>query len=319
MTTPVPRSLLTMLRSYRVIGDRTAPSGDAKGMATFQKTAVQGGLLPEVLGPTVIRDPLPRPSATTLVGSRQNPSGPSPAPSSTSPQSRIDRFLASHPSPEELRDLSHGPRITLESDIDPQSEFARCAIDYLRAHLRAALAIRFDSTVPVLGTATLWDFIRRNIDEIRLFSDQTRSMAVRAGTRTMQWPAQCTRRLLWSDPANGGAGIGGQLPILVHEAKHVESPELRHNADENCLLCSDWGFRSGTCPPKFGHAVRDSSLKYGGAGAAHYYTLLWLADHSGDWLSQSDRDRSRAAAQRMVDIYFCDTRKNPLALPSALS
>jgi hypothetical protein len=64
-------------------------------------------------------------------------------------------------------------------------------------------------------------------------------------------------------------------------------------------------------------AIRRSSTA--GPGAAHYYTHLWLADHSGDWLSQSDRDRSRAAAQRMVDIYFCDTRTNPLALPSALS
>lgn len=330
MASTVPSSLLTMLLSYGSLRRPPAPSGAAKAQKEPRATAPQGNLMPKVLGSAIIRDPppspspsavgSPRPSSTPAPGSPgpQLPGPPSPAQPPAAPRSRIDRFLATPPSPEELAELSHGPRITLESDIDPNSEFARCAIDYTLAHMRAAWAIRFDSPVPVLGTTSLWDYIRRNVDEIRLFSDTSRSAEAFHDSRIMLWPALCTRRFMWSDPDNGGAGIGGNLPVFVHEARHIEAPRLLHNADDNCIVCDEMGLRSGTCPGGFGNGWRDSSLKYGGAGAAHYYTFLWLADHSGDWLSKADRVNSRQYAQNMLDRYFCDTHR-PLALPSALS
>ena len=114
-------------------------------------------------------------------------------------------------------------------------------------------------------------------------------------------------RPLWADPDNGYAGVSG-LIVLVHEARHIERPDLIHACDDAGLICLDAQNRSGTCPRGFGAFAHDPSLEYGGAWAAHYWAYRWLAEHSGDWLGLENQARASQGAENVHRYHFCNNR-----------
>jgi hypothetical protein len=91
----------------------------------------------------------------------------------------------------------------------------------------------------------------------------------------------------------------------MHEARHMESG-LGHRCNADCTACgTDAYIRSNPLPG--GGAIRDPSLAYGGADAVTAYTYLWLADHSGYWLSEAQREDQRARWEQARGE-FCEGR-----------
>lgn len=227
-------------------------------------------------------------------------------PATTQPAaaSRIDRLLATPPSAAELAELATGPRIVFDAGAVDNEAKRRD----IQAMLRAAMAIRFDIPIPVAGTTTMWDYIKRYVSAIRVVPGPT-SPAADVATRAVLLPDNSLGgRPVWSDPDNGGAGVS-QVVVLMHEARHNDQPTLSHLCDANGIVCpTDLDARQGTCPPGYQIGVDDPSLEYGGAWAVHYWTMMWLADHSGDWLALADRERIRARAQELAQYHFCDRR-----------
>jgi hypothetical protein len=229
--------------------------------------------------------------------------------------SRIDRLLASPWTAEELRELESGPRLVIEPDPGLTIQHAQGMLDCVRYKLRAAMAIRFDSPIPLLWTDTIWEYLKRNIGTIRIWrpTDNSRNAEGFVATRTVfLFSYPCGP--MWSDPSNYGLGANG-LTLLVHEARHIEMPYLAHNCSDAGVRCSDTAMRSGTCTDGFVARPFDESLEYGGAYAADYWTRRWLAEHSGDWLSPSQRLDMEASAWRMLTDQeygpFCNRRDFP--------
>ena len=105
---------------------------------------------------------------------------------------------------------------------------------------------------------------------------------------------------------------------LVHEARHIAAPTLGHLCNTDCTQCAASDEETRASAPRSGGWSNNPSLEFGGAWAAHYWTLLWLAERSGGWLSADARALHRAAAERMrAGPHFCDRRAAGTAPPPA--
>ena len=229
-------------------------------------------------------------------------------------QSRIDRLLATPLSKSERADLRSGPQIEVAPGFP--AEHADRARAFVTAALRATLAIRFDAPMPVTNVTRTWDYLAAHIRRIEIHASAGNEFVnASADARTALVTVSGQGVALWDPPRwstaftpQGGLeaiGVGGIITTLMHEARHLESG-LGHRCNGACTACgTDLYIRSNPLPG--GGAVRDPSLAYGGADAVDAYTDLWLADHSGDWLSEAQRADKRSLWERARDS-FCDDR-----------
>lgn len=239
-------------------------------------------------------------------GGAKEPKKPTPerGGSGNSAATRIQRLLDTPPSPSELAALAAGPRVIIGSDVPRQVE----VLTGLQKTLRAAMAIRFDTPAPLMGTLNLWDYIARHVRTIRLVSDNSASVEANPDTGTVVLPYGMVNSGTYLDMANGGVGTWSVPVILAHEARHIERPDLLHTSDGNGLTCTLQQYRTVGCPPGFGGFNIDPSLSYGGAGAVHYYAIRWLADHSMDWLDEPSRAHLRSRADVARAAMFADSK-----------
>ena len=260
----------------------------------------------------------PSPPAPSVVPGRSSPITSMPAvppPDVRLPdQSRIDRLLATPLSKAERADLRSGPQIEVAPGFP--AEHADRARAFVTAALRATLAIRFDAPMPVTNVTRMWDYLVVHIRRIGIYAATANELVnASADTRTALVTVNGQGVAHW-DPTRwstaftpqGGLeaiGVGGIITTLMHEARHLESG-LGHRCNGDCTACgTDLYIRANPLPG--GGAVRDPSLAYGGADAVDAYTDLWLADHSGDWLSEAQRADKRSLWERARDS-FCDDR-----------
>lgn len=229
--------------------------------------------------------------------------------------SKIDSLLKEPMTENERARLLHGlelvPDRTLPSDVATRS------IAGMLLTLRAMDAIQFDSPVPVINATNLLEYIKRIIKKVRITNDRQGSPSahIENGEPVIHMPFDQTdfldRRPAWFESDN--TGIHGTVPILVHEARHFDGfPAVSrlHNCDTNgnfCetdLDCRSMGLRGGHGTVVFPPA-NDTTLAYGGAWAAHYYTILWLADHAPGWFSDGYRNWARTTADKIPRYQLC--------------
>lgn len=229
------------------------------------------------------------------------------SPYQSPPISRIDALLQSPISSAEAADLGLGPTVTFAADVPADAR--QRATQYIQGMMRAARAIRFDSPIPLLGVYSMWDYIKAHVRTIRVVPAAAAwTSDYSDGSITVDLPSILAPRVVWSDPANGGAGVR-QVVVLVHEARHLADPEHAHLCSSDGTVCpSSQDARAGTCPSPMRDFTRDPSLGWGGAWAAHYWTLRWLAEHSGDWLTPENRAWAADAASTGRAGWFCDRR-----------
>lgn len=123
--------------------------------------------------------------------------------------------------------------------------------------LRCLRELTFDSPVPVVGAANIYDWLRRNNNAIHVFSTGEIShagqpMKIRRSVVEGWW----LRR--WDD---NGIGMVVLAALLVHEATHYVN-RIPHDCGND-----------------------DSSLEYGGAWAGQFWFMRWLGEHSGGHLT----------------------------------
>lgn len=293
--------------------------GAVAGALAFHARTARAAAPPPSPDPEQAAPPIaPSPPAPSVVPDRSSPITSMPAvlpPDVRLPdQSRIDRLLATPLSKSERADLRSGPQIEVAPGFP--AEHAERARAFVAAALRATLAIRFDAPMPVTNITRMWDYLVAHIRRIEIYVPTTNGLVnASADARTALVTVNGQGVARW-DPARwstaftpqGGLeaiGVGGIIPTLMHEARHFESG-LGHRCNGDCTACgTDLYIRSNPLPG--GSAVRDPSLAYGGADAATFYTYLWLADHSGDWLSEAQRADERALSERLGGS-MCDGR-----------
>lgn len=172
--------------------------------------------------------------------------------------------------------------------------------------LRASMAIEFDSPVPVLGTRRVWDYIRQHVRTIRLSGD----LGGAAADATWDTGEVRFSTASWFD---GGALRGDMrrdgweaMVTLAHEARHLAPGDPGHACSRDCSVCGTSLYRRSMGVD--GGWANDESIAAGGATAATYYVLMWLAEHSGTWLSADQKERFRSYAQSVLATAVCDGR-----------
>jgi hypothetical protein len=227
---------------------------------------------------------------------------------STSPSSSIDQFLAHCPTIEEVAAVNQN--FALIFDADPTStEPLACtqaglSVDLTRFQKRVYQAliamqkIQYDRPLP-WTSLPLSEWFRVTVGGIHFRSDVTNSSCCEAGgiitVMTGSTRADDHSCLMaGSDPdpkiwinSQVGCGMESFIALLTHEARHGEG--LSH-----------------TC------AANDNTISEMGAWAVEYYTYLFLANHTGNYLRPIDgrptttyRDYMRGSAQYICSTRFC--------------
>lgn len=218
-------------------------------------------------------------------------------------RSPVDQMLASCPTTEEIEDIYRNFRFSIDGGTTTpysctpngtESSEMLTAINMFRL----AKLIHFDAPIPLLNATNLWDWMRaQNFRSIRFSQDAENSNAGNGEIVITISPAAGAAEQ-FRRSAFGGAGI------LVHEGWHAAHPSP-HICDLGGVCCpTELDARRGTCSPRPAAFIDDPSLEYGGAWAAQFWYFRWLARHSGDYLSETQRrtaeENADAALSRMA-------------------
>lgn len=204
----------------------------------------------------------------------------------------VDALLSTCPSPEEIAAIDAD--ITIEVDpvvmADPNEAAMACtpggsessARLTLYNALRAMKLLRFDEAMPLLGYNNLYEWMRDLGITLRI-SDQ--AISTGGGTQiNLAWgPMTHPVKRVWFNPSSGG-GLAGHLALIAHEARHT-TPGGGH-----------------------GHACTggdDISYAAGGAWAVQHDFLVWLSEHSLDYLTLAQRNAAQGNAATIMATRFC--------------
>lgn len=202
------------------------------------------------------------------------------------PESRGDRLLARCLAPKQIERIVRQFNIRWDEGVPPptcpQPDGSPSATYNLVSALAALEDVTFDLPVPVLESSRPYDWLASRGLSFRVRRGQQYSSAggnevwLREEDLSQPWDRVMVH-------PSSGTGALYLMQLLVHEAKHVGADGRAH----------DWGFG------------QDSSLSYGGAWAAAYYFLRWMAERTpSNWLSPYAREQAQASAQRILTERF---------------
>lgn len=160
---------------------------------------------------------------------------------------------------------------------------------------RAMRLIAFDSPIPLLGETNVYRWLKQTGVAIEFFHDDGTGIHHAAGGVLHM------NDITFDPPAQAWSHLRLASAVLLHEAWHVcvSGREKQHDRD---LSCRDvhGAIAAGTwC------CANDSSLRYGGAWAAQYWYLQWLATHSGSYLSTEEKQAAADNANAVRSTRIC--------------
>ena len=140
--------------------------------------------------------------------------------------------------------------------------------------------LQFDQPLQLLNTTNIYDWLK-GVHEIHFFSGSLYSSAgggvINIRADIFQYPEEDQ----WLTPE--GVGLATAVGLFVHEGWH-DLAGVGHD-------CT-------TIPGN------DSSLEYNGAWAAQYWYFRWLTDHSGNFMTNTEKNAARIDAENAA-TRFC--------------
>lgn len=243
----------------------------------------------------------------------------------------MDDILASCPTDAEIEAIRKDFLFTFDS----KPETLKCtaggtesgALLSLYNAFRCMKALTFDKPIPLIGNANLYAWMKGLGYSIHVFDGDAYShssgkeiylrrniLGTSKGFPDDGW---------WVRSWDNGRGLGmiSLIGLLVHESAHLafkkghpctfESPGSTLPAgvrirDDGLAVFPDGAIRRLTETER-DNAIwgGDPSLEYGGAWAAQYWFDRWLADHSGSYLSDAEKQSAGRLAETMrADGFF---------------
>lgn len=220
-----------------------------------------------------------------------------------SAESPVDQLLASCPTDAEILDIYRAfPGFSVDGgSVTPYActPGGTESSDMLNAvnMFRLAKLVRFDTPIPLLNATNIWDWLASlRLRTIRFARDAETS---NGGDGNVQITMRGGYDSAWRRSTAPGSFAFASPAILVHEGWHA-STYTPHPCNDRGQCCTDTQLRTTGCPyPDIG--ANDPSLEYGGAWAAQFWYLRWLARHSGDYLSADERQTAEAMSRQALD------------------
>lgn len=265
-------------------------TGAGLAAASYSRGTAPAGTLAAPRPKVAVRLPTPAPTKVTARSGLQSAAiaqAAHPLPRS------LDELLATCPTPGEIArirgdfNLSFAPGVALPPySCAPGGDATNPQLTLYNA-LRAMAALEFDAPLPLTGARNLYDWLRDlGLDGIRVVPGDDLNHAEGG---TIYLPARdlaTPDKRRWVDPRTG-TGLAHVVATILHEARHTTPGGDRpHDCTRDGLPA-------------------DSSLAFGGAWALQYWYFVWLAEHSGRWLTPYQREIARGDAARLRATRFC--------------
>jgi hypothetical protein len=228
------------------------------------------------------------------------------SPPLTSAESPVDQLLASCPTDAEILDIYRTfPGFSVEGGsrvpyaCTPGGTESSEMLNAINM-FRLARLVHFDTPIPLLNATNVWDWLASlGLRTIRFTRDAEFS---NGANRDVQITMRRGNDEAWRRSTAPGSSAFAAPSILVHEGWHAATDKM-HPCNHSGQCCTETQLRSTGCTyPNVGSD--DPSLEYGGAWAAQFWYLRWLARHSGDYLNADMRNTaeamSRLALERMA-------------------
>lgn len=212
----------------------------------------------------------------------------------------IDALLESCPTDAEVQSIHKDFKIVIDASVLPSMRAWSCTkggrensiMLSLYNSFRVMKLLTFDAPMPLIGATNMYDWLRSLGLTFHVITSaavggynnaEGRDVYLLAeglgGQDNRVWLNSSTQFGLMHFPA-----------LLLHEARHtVPGGGYPHN-------CSSW----------------DSSLSFGGAWALQYYYYLWLANHSGPYMTQMQRIAAADTANWIRQTHFCDAQRQSI-------
>jgi hypothetical protein len=216
---------------------------------------------------------------------------PVPAPTKVSPADSgprtqtVDELLRTCPSQQDMNDIARDFGFQFVAPPCNQNSSEGGALLAFIDTMRVWKLIRFDAPIPLLNATSVYDWLRQT--GVRFVITRQDYPTGWDGIVYLSASGLARGGRQWMDYGTPNPWERGGLMLpassLVHEAWHAS-----RNIVHNCRANTD-GVMEG-----------DSDLAYGGAWAAHYWLFRWLEEHSGEYLSPSEKQWAGLRAESVL-------------------
>lgn len=245
--------------------------------------------------------PATKPDNTVLVSPLTPIWHPAPPPV-VDARSPVDQLLASCPTDAEILDIYRVfPGFSVEGGAPTQyacTDGGTESSPMLNAinMFRLARLVHFDAPIPLLNATNVWEWLASLSLRTILFTHDAEFS--NGGNRDVQITMRGGFDEAWRRSTSPGQFSFAAPSILVHEGWHAATNKM-HPCNHGGQCCTPQ--QLDTRCPYANIGTDDPSLEYGGAWAAHFWYLRWLARHSGDYLSADERNTAEAMSRQILD------------------
>lgn len=260
---------------------------------------VKGAFHRELLDPPKHRDCVPFPRALQFTDLRSLAIPWFPPPPAPTPWNydSADQLVATCPFEQEIQQIRNDFNIYFEKGLIDHGVLKpwSCTTNGKESSIMLSMynifrllkCVPFNTNFPWSPSHTnLYDWLKSlNLTAIGFFWAQQNEYSNAWGKR-IYLIGNCLEDPIYREIVNPQTGVGiiHVLVLLAHEARHAG-----YNIGHNC-----------------GGGVKDTNLAYMGAWAVQYYLLKMLAENTGNFFSDYEKNALLGSAQDTLAIRFCD-------------
>ncbi len=204
----------------------------------------------------------------------------------------IDQMLSRCPTNQEMIEIRRDFNIYFDNDV-PLTSWT-CTNEGNESSImlsvyntfRALKLLRFNEAIPFIEYDNFYDWLLSLNINFHIFNGSDSDYSWGAGnTLHIKARVMTDYSKEWTNPSSG-VGIDNKLALVIHEARHTDpAGAYRHTCGKD--------------------GSNDTTLSAGGAWSLQYYYWLWLQNHSGNFLTPTQKEFAGSNARNTLER-FCE-------------